>query len=573
MSSHLGVNETLALLDRLKSAIQDFAAREGKLNDEFRARFAAETKAFESDREKQTSWLTESLADVEAAIEAEKDKWRSKFENRKTRINHAHTAACKQIREGIGGFERRIRENLTQAERDRDAELANAAVTWEDFNTKLAGSREVFEPLEKAVKSAFRGCGKFRRMISPRRRWPEPDLSPDEYQLLEELNRLPDPIRKKLDGFERFLLPQVFRFSPIWLLFIVLSLVFIASSVVSSQTGLDFTFHRGMSMGLAALFAASLVIYQFGKHQAGPIASAIARDLAKARRLHDACLEKAESRCLREQEQIRAKFENTTRSINRQWRQTTKRALDTRALRAEAVDEKAFNILQKNEQLHLAKNAGLERDHRKSVELPRQEADVRAKQLAGAHEAKMSKLNAEQQSRWQALQADWENCIRPIHETLRAAGTAAEELFPEWQQPVWKGRALPEEFKNVAKFGSMKVDITRLAEPAPKDKRLALPFPANFSVPMLLKCPEQGSILFETTKSGGADAIAAINNVIFRLLSAHPPGKLNFTIFDPVGLGQNFAGLMHLADYEESHINSRIWTQTNQLEEKLAPLL
>src|SRR5437588_11122122 len=29
---------------------------------------------------------------------------------------------------------------------------------------------------------------------------------------------------------------------------------------------------------------------------------------------------------------------------------------------------------------------------------------------------------------------------------------------------------------------------------------------------------------------------------------------------------------MHLADYEESHINSRIWTQTTQMEEKLAEL-
>src|SRR5439155_5737549 len=56
------------------------------------------------------------------------------------------------------------------------------------------------------------------------------------------------------------------------------------------------------------------------------------------------------------------------------------------------------------------------------------------------------------------------------------------------------------------------------------------------------------------------------------LLSATPPGKLSFTIFDPVGLGENFAGLMHLADYEESHINSRIWTQTTQIEEKLAEL-
>src|SRR3569833_3205634 len=106
----------------------------------------------------------------------------------------------------------------------------------------------------------------------------------------------------------------------------------------------------------------------------------------------------------------------------------------------------------------------------------------------------------------------------------------------------------------------------------PKDERLALPGPAQFSVPLLLTYPLQGSILFETPKVGQDEAIAAINNIIFRLLSTNPAGKLSFTIFDPVGLGQNFAGLMHLADYEERHINSRIWTQAAQFEEKLAEL-
>ena len=57
-----------------------------------------------------------------------------------------------------------------------------------------------------------------------------------------------------------------------------------------------------------------------------------------------------------------------------------------------------------------------------------------------------------------------------------------------------------------------------------------------------------------------------------RLLANTPPGKLSFTIIDPVGLGQNFAGLMHLADYEESLINRRIWTQRDQIEERLAEL-
>jgi glycosyltransferase involved in cell wall biosynthesis len=59
---------------------------------------------------------------------------------------------------------------------------------------------------------------------------------------------------------------------------------------------------------------------------------------------------------------------------------------------------------------------------------------------------------------------------------------------------------------------------------------------------------------------------------MLRLLTSAPPGRLSFTIFDPVGLGQNFAGIMHLADFEERLINSRIWTQTAQFEQRLADL-
>ena len=96
--------------------------------------------------------------------------------------------------------------------------------------------------------------------------------------------------------------------------------------------------------------------------------------------------------------------------------------------------------------------------------------------------------------------------------------------------------------------------------------------PATFSAPLLLTYPREGSVLFETKEAGTEQAVEAMNNIIFRLLSTTPPGKLSFTIFDPVGLGQSFAGIMHLADYEEGNINSRIWTQTAQFEEKLAEL-
>ncbi|HEX9047560.1 MAG TPA: FtsK/SpoIIIE domain-containing protein [Verrucomicrobiae bacterium] len=106
----------------------------------------------------------------------------------------------------------------------------------------------------------------------------------------------------------------------------------------------------------------------------------------------------------------------------------------------------------------------------------------------------------------------------------------------------------------------------------PKDPRLKWFGPATLSAPLVLAFPTQGSILFESGKTSGDEAFAAINNIIFRLLSTTPPGKLTFTIFDPVGLGQNFAALTHLADFDESALNSRIWTQPPQFEEKLAEL-
>ena len=59
---------------------------------------------------------------------------------------------------------------------------------------------------------------------------------------------------------------------------------------------------------------------------------------------------------------------------------------------------------------------------------------------------------------------------------------------------------------------------------------------------------------------------------MLRLLTAFPPGKVRFTIIDPVGLGQNFAAFMHLADYDEQLVTSRIWTEPQHIEQRLADL-
>ena len=48
---------------------------------------------------------------------------------------------------------------------------------------------------------------------------------------------------------------------------------------------------------------------------------------------------------------------------------------------------------------------------------------------------------------------------------------------------------------------------------------------------------------------------------MLRFLTGLPPGKVRFTIIDPVGLGENFAAFMHLADHDEKLVTSQIWTE------------
>ena len=76
-------------------------------------------------------------------------------------------------------------------------------------------------------------------------------------------------------------------------------------------------------------------------------------------------------------------------------------------------------------------------------------------------------------------------------------------------------------------------------------------------------------------ESDGSDEGAStrtLSAIALRLFASHPPGRASFVFIDPVGLGKDFAGLMHLADYEETLIHHRIWTQSTHIEERLAEI-
>ena len=572
--SNLGVKEMLALLDALKGAVRNFAAREEKLNGEFRAQSAAATRSSDDAVVKRTEKLANAADRENAEFAERKTRCHANYENRKARVARAHAAVRKRVMDEIGEqhgqSKYKIQASTLVAERHRDDALAQTVVTLEHFRQASAHGVEVLDDLTQSARRAFGGCGKFRRLLSATTTWPEPDLSPDENKLFEEFQRLQKKSGDDIGQFNKMLLPKIFRFIPIWL--VTLLLLASVAVLVMAHFAVKMIVPAPGAGGVAAVMLVLLAIYFFGTGGAAPLAKTIAGDLAKARRVLDAAAEKSESSYQREQERFHAEFEQTVRNLNQEWRQAVRGAMELRGARPVSLDEQAQRASHKCEQLHRARLAQLEKDHAANIARLREGFETETRKFSETLAAKMAKLESDFEAQWLALENEWKNSIQPLYENIRAANSTAEKLFPEWDTVKWKDWTPPREFKNAAKFGRLEVDLTALAETMPKDKRLALPGPTGFSVPLSLAYPLEGSILFETAKGGEADAVAAINNIIFRLLSTTPAGKLSFTIFDPVGLGQNFAALMHLADYEEATINSRIWTQTVQFEEKLAEL-
>jgi len=80
------------------------------------------------------------------------------------------------------------------------------------------------------------------------------------------------------------------------------------------------------------------------------------------------------------------------------------------------------------------------------------------------------------------------------------------------------------------------------------------------------------SVIFKVQGDGRNRAVGGTQAFLTRLLSTIPPGKLRFTFIDPVGLGQNVAPFMHLADYDEQLVTSKAWTEPQHIEQQLANL-
>jgi hypothetical protein len=170
------------------------------------------------------------------------------------------------------------------------------------------------------------------------------------------------------------------------------------------------------------------------------------------------------------------------------------------------------------------------------------------------------------------LAEGWEQGLVRIRAAIAEAQADNARLFPDWFDPRWNSWTPPQMPPSLVRFGSFRVSMAQVLEAAGTDLTKRGGLLDDFTLPALCSFPERCSLLLQATDDGRTEAVSALQAVMFRLLTTVPPGKLRFTILDPVGLGQNFAAFMQLADHDELLIASRIWTEASHIEHRLADL-
>ncbi|MBA2227905.1 FtsK/SpoIIIE domain-containing protein [Thermogemmata fonticola] len=207
----------------------------------------------------------------------------------------------------------------------------------------------------------------------------------------------------------------------------------------------------------------------------------------------------------------------------------------------------------------------------------RQEAESRfASQLAEAEAACASRLKAAEavrESSWQKLSERWNAVIEQVSTTVAALRQANDIFFPPWSR--WQSLPPPPWPTRVPwgiRYGDFLLDLAALPGGQSHAGRCSLPDTLLGRFPAFIPFPNRSVMLLRVRDEGRAAGVAVLQNLMLRFLTGLPPGKVRFTIVDPVGLGENFAAFMHLADYDEKLISGHIWTEPRDIEQRLADL-
>ncbi len=175
-------------------------------------------------------------------------------------------------------------------------------------------------------------------------------------------------------------------------------------------------------------------------------------------------------------------------------------------------------------------------------------------------------------ARWSAMTEAWRQVREQTTAAYDAAKAVDEASFLPWSALADESNPLPSNAPPGLRFGSLALSMRRIPGGVSPHAELNGFGPEAWPQPAILPFPVASSVLLKTTADQSEAASGMMQALMLRIATGIPPGQSRFTILDPLGLGKQFAGFMHLADHDELLVTSRIWTEPSQIEQRLADI-
>lgn len=462
---------------------------------------------------------------------------------------------------------------------------------FEQFEQNLENTTaHVNEVVERLSQTEAAGI----EVLKKRHMWTEPDsVKPEKSvgsteELLEKFQSLVDDADSTLDQIRKRVLPILFAGPIPFVVFLLATgcLTGLANTIVdTSWLGFQTTPPQHEWLAILGGAASMLVLtvqfslFFIARGVADSDYSKLAYAIANSRTVLDHW-RKVSSRDLKKQKK---EFDSWYRSLvdERDSRLAkAKEKLDRLMTDAEATRNAE---LQEAKQRYPALLESITRERDARLQAAHDDFPGRLEKLESRFQWDLKKLDEEHESSLatirQQFEFDWQNMARTWHSAVDGVRTSSSRLVSDsaplsqrWSDLAFGNWSPSEKIPSGIRLGEFSLRLDDIEYGLPDDDRL-VPELDEFALPALVAFPDEASLFIRASGSEGRSAAVNLLQVaMLRLLATLPPGKVRFTILDPVGLGENFSAFMHLADYDELMVTSRIWSEASHIEQRLTDL-
>lgn len=281
----------------------------------------------------------------------------------------------------------------------------------------------------------------------------------------------------------------------------------------------------------------------------------------------------ANEQCEVQEESVRQRRDREIREARDNFAPKIEQVTPRRDRRHEKLDGNYNELLEKIEARHGEKVAEEQEHDRTEHARLKQSDEDRRNEIEQGWERETRDAREQRDRSLEDLIEEWNRHVADFDASVQDINADLESSHcVPWSDPSWMNWTPSHPFSGFVSYGRFRMDTATLAEGLPSSERFSWPMDQVVELPAMLDLPRAGSLYIEFAEQGRDEAVQALQNTMLRLLMSLPPGKARFTVIDPVGLGQNFAGFMHLADHDELPMIEKIWTEPRHIEQQLVDL-